>query len=171
MCSLTWALRKLELSLLSRNPEAVSSTFSREIIELQYLIPLHIVQGALEWLEDNQDKSLDEISAAATSSTKDDDDPTAEPPALKSGEVAKSLECEICGKKLRSEAQAEFHASKSGHDQFKESTEEIAPLTEAEKKAKLEEMRRALAEKRAGMSDQDKIDKKRNEVSITSPNE
>ncbi|KAL8850140.1 MAG: hypothetical protein Q9221_004901 [Calogaya cf. arnoldii] len=111
------------------------------------------VQGALEWLEINQDKSYEEIVATS-----------AEPAALKPGEEAHSLVCNECGKKFRSQAQAEFHASKTQHVDFAESTEEVAPLTEEEKKARLEELRQKLAEKRAGMSEQDKIDKKRNEV-------
>lgn len=49
------------------------------------------------------------------------------------------------------------------HMNFEESTEEIAPLTAEEKKARLDELRTKLAEKRAGLSEQDKIDKKRNE--------
>lgn len=117
------------------------------------------VQGALEWLEQNQDKSLDEIKASATTAAEDE-----EGPALKPGEQPRSLVCNDCGKKFRSQAQAEFHASKSQHVDFSESTEEIAPLTEEEKKAKLEELRQKLAAKRAVQSEQDKIDQKRNEV-------
>lgn len=116
------------------------------------------MQGALEWLEANQDKSLEDIKAA---SQPDQD----EPPALKPGEEAKSLVCNECGKRFRSQAQAEFHASKTEHVDFSESTEEVAPLTEEEKIAKLAELRERLAEKRAVQSEQDKIDKKRNEVS------
>lgn len=123
---------------------------------------------ALEWLEANQDKSYEEIVAASDKpATADDDDPNAEPAALQPGEHARSLVCNQCGKKFRSQAQAEFHASKTEHVDFAESQEEIAPLTEEEKKAKLEELRLKLVEKRAGMSEQDKIDKKRNEVSIS----
>lgn len=128
---------------------------------LKLICDMNKVQGALEWLEQNQDKSLEEINAPPDNA----DDPTAEPPALKPGEEARSLVCNDCGKKFRSQGQAEFHASKTQHVDFAESTEEIAPLTEEEKKAKLEELRRKLAEKRAGGSDLDKIDKKRNEVS------
>ncbi|KAL9028059.1 MAG: hypothetical protein Q9180_007232 [Flavoplaca navasiana] len=119
------------------------------------------LQGALEWLETNQDKSFDEI--LATSAVEAERDPNAEPAALKPGEEAHSLVCNECGKKFRSQAQAEFHASKTQHVDFAESTEEIAPLSEVEKKARLEELRHKLAEKRAGMSEQDKVDKKRNE--------
>ncbi len=66
-----------------------------------------VVQGALEWLEKNQDKSLDEIKLA------NETDSSVEPPALKPGEEARSLICNECGKKFRSQAQAEFHASKT----------------------------------------------------------
>ena len=123
-----------------------------------------IVQGALEWLEKNQDKSFEEITAAEADSK--ETDPNTQADALKPGEEAKSLICNDCERKFRSQAQAEFHASKSGHVDFAESTEEIAPLTEEEKKAKLEELRKKLAEKRAGGSEQDKLDKKKNEVSF-----
>jgi hypothetical protein len=119
------------------------------------------VQGALEWLEDNQDKSIEEIKSAGAENAGEEE----EGPALKPGEEARSLVCNECGKKFRSQAQAEFHASKTEHVDFSESTEEIAPLTEEDKKARLQELREKLAAKRAGQSEQDKIDKKRNEVS------
>lgn len=121
------------------------------------------VQGALEWLEKHQDKSFEEITAFEAEQ-KAETDPNTEPADLKSGEEAKSLVCNDCGRRLRSHAQAEFHATKTGHVDFAESTEEIAPLTEEEKKIRLDELRKKLAEKRAGGSEQDKLDKKKNEV-------
>lgn len=117
------------------------------------------VQGALEWLEENQDKSLDEIKAAASNEPEGE-----EGPALRPGEEPRSLVCNECGKKFRSHAQAEFHASKSQHVDFSESTEEIAPLTEEQKEQRLRELREKLAEKRAGQSAEEKEAKKRNEV-------
>lgn len=119
------------------------------------------IQAALQWLEDNQDKSLDQIKGPTPITA--DTDPNAEPPALKEGEVAKSMVCEDCGKKFRSVAQAEFHASKTEHMNFSESTEEIAPLTEEEKKQRLEELRAALAEKRTKQAVLDKEEQKKNE--------
>lgn len=124
------------------------------------------MQGALEWLEANQDKSYEDIIATTVTPTHADDDPDAEPLPLQPGEIAQSLLCNDCGKKFRSQAQAEFHASKTQHVDFAESTEEVAPLTEEEKKAKLEDLRRKLAEKRTGMSEQDQVDKKRNEARV-----
>lgn len=123
------------------------------------------VDQAVEWLDTNADKSLEQITAADTAHADDDEtNPNVEPAALKPGEVARSLVCNDCGKKFRSQNQAEFHASKTEHVNFAESTEEIAPLTEEEKKVKLEELKRKAAERRAGTSAQDKLEQKRNEV-------
>ena len=75
---------------------------------------------------------------------------------------AKSLKCSDCGKVMR-EALVSFHAEKSGHTNFEESTEEIKPLTEEEKKERLAQMRQKLAEKRAAQSQVDKEESKANE--------
>ncbi|ATY65862.1 UBX domain [Cordyceps militaris] len=131
------------------------------------------LQGALQWLEDNQDKSIEEIQAEAATKAADDaedDDTKAQIAALESG-TAKSLVCNECGKKFRTPDLASFHASKTQvfftcayeHTDFSESTEEIASLTEEEKKAKLQELRERLQSKRAIQAVQDKEDHKRNE--------
>lgn len=52
----------------------------------------------------------------------------------------------------------------SEHTDFSESTEEIAPMTEDEKKARLEELRERVKAKRAASAVQDKEEAKRNEV-------
>jgi hypothetical protein len=57
----------------------------------------------------------------------------------------------------------------SGHENFSESTEEIAPLTEEEKKQKLEDLRAKMAEKRAKQAIVDKEEQKKNEVYSSSP--
>lgn len=118
------------------------------------------VDQAIDWLDKNADRTVEEINAE-TSEAADDPDVG---PALKPGEIAQSLVCNDCGRQLRSHAQAEFHASKTGHINFSESTESIKPLTEEEKKAKLEELRQKAAAKRAGTQDVDKAEQKRNEV-------
>ena len=125
------------------------------------ILTCRAVTAAVGWLEEVQGMPLDEIKAA---DAKAETDSNTVPADLKPGEEANSLVCGECGRKLRSHAQAEVHATKTGHVDFSESTEEIAPLTEEEKKAKLEELRRKLAEKRSGTSEQDKLDKKKNEV-------
>jgi len=116
------------------------------------------LQGAIDWLEKNQDKSLDDIKAEdeATASTT-----TTKP--LEGEQQAQSLVCNECGKKFRTHVEAEFHATKTEHTDFSESTDEIAPLTEEERKAKLETLRLKLAAKRAELSEQEKAERKKNE--------
>lgn len=77
--------------------------------------------------------------------------------------VAKSFICNDCGKKLRGMAEVQLHGEKSGHDDFAESIEEIAPLTEEEKTAKLAALRERLAAKKAVVGEEDKAIQKRNE--------
>lgn len=70
----------------------------------------YTVQQALNWLEENQDKPLDELQANQTAA------PAAasgEESATPSGETASSLVCNECGKKFRNHDQASFHASKT----------------------------------------------------------
>lgn len=80
------------------------------------------------------------------------------------GAEAKSIKCSDCGKILKNSAFASFHAEKSGHTNFEESTEEVKPLTEEEKKERLAELRRKLAEKRAAQSTVDAQEAKANEA-------
>lgn len=109
----------------------------------------------MEWLDTNAEKTVEQIQA--------EDAAAAESKAAEAADQARSLVCNECGKKFRGTAQAEYHASKTEHQDFSESTEEIAPLTEEEKKAKLAELREKMAAKKAVLSEQDKIDKKKNE--------
>lgn len=109
--------------------------------------------GAIDWLDKNAEKSIEELK-----------EEEAENAAMPEPEAsAKSMICNTCQKKFRGMKQAQFHAEKTGHDDFAESAEELAPLTEEEKKAKLAEMRAALAEKRARQSEEDKLANKRND--------
>ena len=118
--------------------------------------------SAIDWLDKNADKSISDLQAEDAAADAADDKAN-DNPALEAGEVARSMVCNDCGKKFRGMSQAQFHAEKSGHDDFAESAEELAPLTEEEKVAKLAAMRAKLAEKRAGQAEEDKIAQRRNE--------
>lgn len=76
---------------------------------------------------------------------------------------AKSIKCADCGRTMKNSALASFHAEKSGHTNFEESTEEVKPLTDEEKKQKLTELRRKLAEKKAAQSQVDAKEARANE--------
>ena len=109
--------------------------------------------SAIDWLDKNADKTLEDL--------KEEDKPQEGMPEADA--QAKSMVCNDCGKKFRGMAQAQWHAEKSGHDDFAESAEELAPLTEEEKKARLEELKQRLVQKRAMQSDEEKALVKRNE--------
>nr|POE82354.1 uncharacterized protein c17c9.11c [Quercus suber] len=111
--------------------------------------------GAIDWLEANADKSIEDIQQEAAAAAGDAADAAA-------GTKAMSMICNDCQRKFRNMAAAQFHAEKSGHDDFAESTEEIAPLTEEEKKQRLQEMREALVAKRAVQAEEDKKANARN---------
>ncbi|KAK4496260.1 hypothetical protein PRZ48_012240 [Zasmidium cellare] len=115
--------------------------------------------GAIDWLDKNADKTVEQLKEEAA----EDGEEEGGAPTLEVGEQARSMVCNECGKKFRGMKAAQFHAEKSGHVDFGESTEEIAPLTEEEKAAKLAEMRAKLAEKRAGQAAEDKLAQKRND--------
>ncbi|KAI6116766.1 ubiquitin-related domain-containing protein [Pisolithus croceorrhizus] len=85
--------------------------------------------------------------------------------AATAGDVeAKSIRCSMCGKTFKNTALANYHAEKSGHDQFEESTEEIKPLTEEERKAKLAELQQKLVAKRTVKAQEEAKEAKANEA-------
>ena len=114
--------------------------------------------GALDFLDKNADRSVADLKEDENEETA-----AAAGDAANPDQQAMSMVCNDCGRKLRNMAAAQFHAEKTGHDDFSESTEEIAPLTEEEKKQKLQELKEKLAAKRAGQEDEDKLARKRNE--------
>lgn len=69
---------------------------------------------------------------------------------------AKSIKCEDCGRLFKTSLEVEFHATKSGHANFSESTEEKKPLTEEEKKAQLRLIEEKIAKKRTEREDREK---------------
>ncbi|KAJ9097490.1 hypothetical protein QFC19_006762 [Naganishia cerealis] len=78
-------------------------------------------------------------------------------------QLAKSVKCSECGKIFKNADLVSFHAEKSGHSNFEESTEAYVPLTEEQKKQKLEELRVKLAEKRAKQAELSLEENKANE--------
>ncbi|KAG2237878.1 hypothetical protein INT48_002182 [Thamnidium elegans] len=91
--------------------------------------------------------------------------PSAEP-NLDEGEImdgeqtAQSLICNDCQKLFRDASGAERHATRTGHQNFAESTEAIKPLSEEEKKQRLLELKTRLSEKRAAR-EQAEIDERK----------
>ncbi|KAJ3327940.1 hypothetical protein HDU76_010860 [Blyttiomyces sp. JEL0837] len=107
------------------------------------------LQPAMDWLFAHAEESDDVVDddpmdtdAKKNEAGGDDGEITAEEA------TAQSLKCDDCGRLLRDATAAEGHAIKTGHQNFSESTQIIKPLTEEEKKAKLEELKARLALKK-----------------------
>ncbi|CCG84723.1 protein of unknown function [Taphrina deformans PYCC 5710] len=75
---------------------------------------------------------------------------------------ANSFVCDECGASLRNSAAVQLHAEKTEHQSFSESVEVIQPLTEEEKKIKLQELREKLAAKRKIEADKELENVKKN---------
>ncbi|ETN60943.1 hypothetical protein AND_007421 [Anopheles darlingi] len=128
------------------------------------------VEQAMEWLLAHADEPLPPATTVSTGSTPADGTGTSETasstPAA-DGEteggdgtsaeaVAKSLKCDECGKLFKSQEEVEFHAAKTQHSSFSESTEEKKPLTEEEKKAQLALLEEKMKRKRQEREENEK---------------
>ncbi|BFZ06875.1 hypothetical protein BsWGS_09914 [Bradybaena similaris] len=69
---------------------------------------------------------------------------------------AKSLKCDECGKVLRNEMEVQTHAARTQHSSFSESTEEVKPLTEEEKREQIAKIQERLKQKRVEKEEQEK---------------
>jgi hypothetical protein len=70
-----------------------------------YHLTFVLVPDAMDWLEKNQDTDLEELLA--------EDEAGPKVAKVEGDALAMSLVCNDCGKKFRSQREAEFHANKS----------------------------------------------------------
>lgn len=125
------------------------------------------VEAAMEWLLAHPDLSF-ESSSATPAEVTDDSAATAESAGTAATTVdeevaaaaaaeadAKSIKCDVCGKLFKTSLEVEFHATKSGHDQFSESTEEKKALSEEERKQQLQILEDKLRQKRKEREEKD----------------
>lgn len=117
--------------------------------------PNATVETAMEWLltheDDPEPEPEPQPQQTATESPSSSDSPPSQLEDSNSAEnapAAKSMKCDECGKLFKTTLEVEFHAAKSGHDNFSESTEEKKPLTEEEKKEQLAKIEAKLRQRR-----------------------
>lgn len=122
----------------------------------------------MEWLLAHVDEAIPTPQGAGA--TDEQQAASTESPSTSNSEktgVAKSLKCDDCGKLCKDQGEAEFHAAKSGHSNFSESTEEKKPLTEEEKKQQLQMIEEKLRQKRLEREErekQDALERERNRI-------
>lgn len=127
------------------------------------------VEAAMEWLLAHADEDIPSSSGSSSATQPLGEGSSSDPaagaaPAAASATtdesaapaVAKSLKCDECGKLFKSQDEVEFHAAKTQHSSFSESTEEKKPLTEDEKKAQLALLEEKMKRKRQEREDNDK---------------
>ncbi|KAH8246141.1 hypothetical protein KR038_000707 [Drosophila bunnanda] len=148
--------------------------FPRERVEYALQVTSHKgVEPAMEWLLAHGDEEIPRQNAGdskgsgtgvAPPASNDDSAASAAPSSSGGAEaasgppVAKSLKCDDCGKVLKDHTEVEYHAAKTGHSNFSESTEEKKALTEEEKKAQLALIEEKLKQKRIEREEREKMD-------------
>ncbi|KAI8365145.1 ubiquitin-related domain-containing protein [Blakeslea trispora] len=128
------------------------------------------LQPAMDWLlehpevSDEPEEETAPQSLSNTTGTENQQQQQQQEGEIKEGEqTAQSLICNDCQKLFRDATGAELHATRTGHQNFAESTEAIKPLTEEEKKQKLAELKARMAAKRSAREHQEAEDKKQAE--------
>ncbi|XP_063359424.1 UBX domain-containing protein 1 [Cydia amplana] len=123
------------------------------------------VEPAMEWLLAHADDPVESVGNTIGSSSQPEAtaaEPartTEDPPASEApGAEAKSFKCDECGKLFKNRDEMEFHAAKTNHSSFSESTEEKKPLTEEEKKAQLALLEERMKQKRKEREERDKAE-------------
>ncbi|XP_063822764.1 UBX domain-containing protein 1 [Ostrinia nubilalis] len=126
------------------------------------------VEPAMEWLLAHADdpamdttggQMLGSSSSSNVAETAETPPVPAESTAESSSQAeAKSFKCDECGKLLKNQDEMEFHAAKTNHSSFSESTEEKKPLTEEEKKAQLALLEERMKQKRKEREDREKAE-------------
>lgn len=115
------------------------------------------VEPAMEWIFNHGNEFEPGTSTSAlnsgSASDKSIDNSNEED---KAAEMAKSLQCDECGKLFTTQDMVEFHAAKTGHSKFSESTEEKKPLTEEEKKEQMRKIEELLKLKRQEREEKEK---------------
>ncbi|CAJ0954933.1 unnamed protein product, partial [Mesorhabditis belari] len=116
------------------------------------------VEAAMEWLIAHQDEPLPEEGSSVELVDQPmiipDQTSTSDAPAA----AANSFKCDDCGKLLKDNDALMFHAAKTNHENFSESTETIKALTPEELAAQREEIKKKLQSVREQKSDMDRKD-------------
>ncbi|PZC74982.1 hypothetical protein B5X24_HaOG206853 [Helicoverpa armigera] len=126
------------------------------------------VEPAMEWLLAHADDPAMDAAPTVASSTSAEATPAPVPESSTSSvdpataetaeQEVKSFKCDVCGKLLKNQDEMEYHAAKTDHSSFSESTEEKKPLTEEEKRAQLMLLEERMKQKRKEREEKEKAE-------------
>jgi len=120
------------------------------------------LEQAINWIIDHPQPAEGEAPSASADPADDSEKPSEEDGSM-------ALKCEDCGKILSTSAKAEFHAVKTGHQNFSQTTEGVrtTPMTEEEKKQKLKELEVRIKARKAAKAheeEQEAFEKEKNRI-------
>lgn len=115
------------------------------------------IENAMEWLiAHNDDIEVEEPAVEPTSG--DALDPGAFEKEKSPSPEVKSYKCLDCNKMFKSDVELEYHAVKSGHQNFAESTESVRPLSEEEKAEKRRELQIRIKIRRMEREEKERLE-------------
>jgi len=117
--------------------------------------PPRTLDGLLQWLVSNDG---DAGESSAEQSGQDGGS------GAKKAKVVNSYKCIETGKLFRTLQDAQLYAERTGRDQFEESDVEVPPLTEEEKREKLEQLRKKIEDRKKERAEQERKDKLEGEL-------
>ncbi|KAI9558758.1 hypothetical protein GHT06_015547 [Daphnia sinensis] len=115
------------------------------------------IEAAMDWLIVNSEK-YDQQLDNSQPKTEECAASEAEVSRTEAASTAKSIKCDECNRLFSSSSEVEFHAAKTGHSQFSESTDEKKPLTEEEKKEQLRKVEELMKLKRKEREEKEKAE-------------
>lgn len=127
------------------------------------------IQTAMDWLLSHEE-DLGETQPQPVQEPQPQPEPEANTTSeneVMENQVVRSIKCEDCGKLFETQTEVEFHATKSGHENFSESTEERKALSEDEKKEQLAKIEAKLKQRRMEREAREKeeaLEKERNRI-------
>lgn len=123
------------------------------------------VEAAMEWILAQQETAETSKASEGEKKVSDDTDKGAENPDVieniqdlgdSMNIEAKCIKCDECSKKFQNDSEIEFHAVKTGHSSFSESTEEMKLLSDEEKKEQMRKLEVIIKQRRAEKIEQEK---------------
>lgn len=98
------------------------------------------LEAALDHLEAHQDEPVPEVTDMSQAQpVEQSTEPANAAVNVRCSYLFESIQCSTCDKRFRDMDMAMYHADKSGHEDFSESTEAIQPLSPEEKEKRLAE--------------------------------